>query len=307
MSTIQFSTINNLSFSFLENNTLSIQNISPALQEIDELLNQLEKTVTRASLQAGEHDKEINACLALCKEKNDMEGVKRLAYIAFAGLNDTTFGEMTILYTMIHCKNVKIEDIISLFEAALLGFKSNWKPQSITQTAVQVNQAVQNKFWGQEVYQPTDKVVISHGGGLRYLKSIFNGEKEGYQGGCIWVSPGGSPRDNSYATRTPPRHFDIPFIFQGVIEIQYLKSVPNYYEALLPVKWLSKIENIEGCFGDFKDCRVSEMPMISRSKINTLFETYSFLNNKCSGLKERMIKIIEEKISQELNMKYKMP
>jgi hypothetical protein len=206
----------------------------------------------------------------------------------------------------------KIDYILLIMKAALVNFK---KEESSTDKKIQ--ELVQEKYWSQDFPQtysikprkPTDLVDVSHGGGVYYLKSVFNGQKQGYFGGCLFVCPVDEmrKRDLAYATRTAPTKFDRGFVIKGQIQAQYLKPADNAYEALLPIKNLSKmtISNLQFT----ADPKISEFPIIGVA-VKEVFERHKDLQSepdpefnpqskKKTTLQDYIQRTIDQKLEKE--------
>lgn len=101
------------------------------------------------------------------------------------------------------------------------------------------------------------KIRISHGGGYFHILEFLASQREGYKFGSesgygIYVSPGNSTRDYSYANRNSQRHFDYPARLVAEIHIKHLHEATNSYEACLRAPYVEQLENISVEYLGFK-------------------------------------------------------
>ncbi len=104
---------------------------------------------------------------------------------------------------------------------------------------------------------PEEYVEISHGGGVRYLKSFMRGKSSGYDlerhaGKGIQVTPHEKELDSNiksrgsaYASRAAARHFDDPVLMTAKIKRKHLLAANNKYEAGLTADKIKKLKDIK--------------------------------------------------------------
>lgn len=102
-----------------------------------------------------------------------------------------------------------------------------------------------------------------------------------------WITPYGSgyeKRDEYYASRTPPKHFDTPCILTGEIAKKYLIACPNAYEAKIAPRYVEHIKKISirplpntsaSCFPVLSHVSLEEkLPSNYMEEFHSLFPTY---------------------------------
>lgn len=106
--------------------------------------------------------------------------------------------------------------------------------------------------WAEVTGCTAEQIVVSFGGGERFLNAFLEGKTEGYtsENGAVGIfvttEKAFRKRDIDYATRTPILHFDNPCILIAKIDPKLLLKVNgNSYEAVLPpehVRFLNIID-----------------------------------------------------------------
>ena len=95
--------------------------------------------------------------------------------------------------------------------------------------------------WAEATGYTAEKIVVSFGGGERFLNAFLEGKTDGYttENGAVGIfvttDKAFRKRDIDYATRTAILHFDNPCILIAKIDPKLLLKVNcNSYEAVLP-------------------------------------------------------------------------
>jgi hypothetical protein len=224
---------------------------------VKEAMNQIAKTLVNTYHIDSDKMDDLQSRVEACISTGNREDLRHIAYHLFRE-NSLYYSEIFPFsqhYNLL--RSLFEDDAAYLFDIALVMFKTFEECQKkLKENPVEENlerkrkaemerPAVWEEEWSQD---PEAWIEISHGGGYYYLQDFLTGKEKGYpleRGGLgIQVSPGTSDRDEYYALRGAPKHFDLPARLTGKIQAKYLDRANNAYEAGLRPEFVQHLEKV---------------------------------------------------------------